>query len=102
MIFDLFHDHNDLINIVSISDIADKENLLYLLKYDTIYGKLDAEIETTDTGFKINGKNIVFNDWKDASEASWQDLETDILIVSTGRKQDHAQMSNTKRKRHRK
>ncbi len=80
--------NNDLINIVSISDIADKENLLYLLKYDTIYGKLDAEIETTDTGFKINGKNIVFNDWKGASEASWQDLETDILIVSTGRKQD--------------
>ena len=80
--------NNDLINIVSISDIADKENLLYLLKYDTIYGKLDAEIETTDTGFKINGKNIVFNDWKDASEASWQDLETDILIVSTGRKQN--------------
>ena len=80
--------NNDLINIVSISDIADKENLLYLLKYDTIYGKLDADIETTDTGFKINGKNIVFNDWKDASEASWKDLETDILIVSTGRKQD--------------
>ena len=80
--------NNDLINIVSISDIADKENLLYLLKYDTIYGKLDAEIEITDTGFKINGKNIVFNDWKNASEASWQDLETDILIVSTGRKQD--------------
>ena len=80
--------NNDLINIVSISDIADKENLLYLLKYDTIYGKLNADIETTDTGFKINGKNIVFNNWKDASEASWQDLETDILIVSTGRKQD--------------
>ena len=80
--------NNDLINIVSISDIADKENLLYLLKYDTIYGKLNADIETTDTGFKINGKNIVFNDWKDASEASWQDLETEILIVSTGRKQD--------------
>jgi glyceraldehyde 3-phosphate dehydrogenase len=80
--------NNDLINIVSISDIADKENLLYLLKYDTIYGKLDADIDTTDTGFKINGKNIVFNDWKDASEASWKDLETDILIVSTGRKQD--------------
>ena len=27
---------NDSINIVSISDIADKENLIYLLKYDTI------------------------------------------------------------------
>jgi len=80
--------NDDLINIVSISDIADKDNLLYLLKYDTIYGKLDAEIETTDTGFKVNGKHIVFNTWKDASESSWNELETDILIISTGRQQD--------------
>jgi glyceraldehyde 3-phosphate dehydrogenase len=80
--------NDDLINIVSISDIADKGNLLYLLKYDTIYGKLNAEIETTDTGFKVNGKHIVFNTWKDASESSWSELETDILIISTGRQQD--------------
>jgi glyceraldehyde 3-phosphate dehydrogenase len=80
--------NDDLINIVSISDIADKDNLLYLLKYDTIYGKLNAEIETTDTGFKVNGKHIVFNTWKDASESSWSELETDILILSTGRQQD--------------
>jgi len=80
--------NDDLINIVSISDIADKDNLLYLLKYDTIYGKLDADIETTDTGFKINGKHIVFNNWKDASESSWSELQTDILIISTGRQQD--------------
>ena len=80
--------NDDLINIVSISDIADKDNLLYLLKYDTIYGKLDADIETTDTGFKINGKHIVFNNWKDASDSSWSELQTDILIISTGRQQD--------------
>jgi glyceraldehyde 3-phosphate dehydrogenase len=80
--------NDDLINIVSISDIADRDNLLYLLKYDTIYGKLNAEIETTDTGFKVNGKHIVFNTWKDASESSWSELETDILILSTGRQQD--------------
>ena len=80
--------NNELINIVSISDIADKENLLYLLKYDTIYGKLDADIEVTDNGFKINGKNIIFNSWKDASESSWSQMDTDILIISTGRQQD--------------
>ena len=80
--------NNELINIVSISDIADKENLLYLLKYDTIYGKIDADIEVTDNGFKINGKNIIFNSWKDASESSWSELNTDILIISTGRQQD--------------
>ena len=84
---------NDLINIVSISDVADKENLIYLLKYDTIYGKLDADIENTDTGFKINGTNIVFNNWKDSSESSWEKLETDILIISTGRQQDIDEVS---------
>ena len=79
---------NDSINIVSISDIADKENLIYLLKYDTIYGKLDADIQITDTGFTINGKNIIFNNWKNASDASWNELKTDILIVSTGKQQN--------------
>jgi glyceraldehyde 3-phosphate dehydrogenase len=79
---------NDSINIVSISDIADKENLIYLLKYDTIYGKLDADIQITDTGFTINGRNIVFNNWKDASDASWNELKTDILIISTGKQQN--------------
>ena len=32
------------INIVSISDTADKKNLIYLLKYDSIYGKLNDDI----------------------------------------------------------
>ncbi len=44
------------INIVSISDTADKANLIYLLKYDSIYGKLDAEIEESETGIVVNGK----------------------------------------------
>ncbi len=52
------------INIVSISDTADKANLIYLLKYDSIYGKLDAEIEDSETGVVVNGKEIIFNSWK--------------------------------------
>ena len=49
------------INIVSISDTADKTNLVYLLKYDSIYGKIDAEIEDSETGILVNGKEILFN-----------------------------------------
>ena len=37
------------INIVSISDTADKKNLIYLLKYDSIYGKLNADIPVSYT-----------------------------------------------------
>ena len=73
------------INIVSISDTADKANLIYLLKYDSIYGKLDAEIEETETGIIVNGKEIIFNSWKNGDEANWDELNTDIVVLATGR-----------------
>ena len=41
------------INIVSISDTADKKNLIYLLKYDSIYGKLNADIDETEKGLSL-------------------------------------------------
>jgi len=73
------------IDIVSISDTADKANLIYLLKYDTIYGKLDAEIEESETGIVVNGKEILFNSWKNGDEANWDELNTDIVVLATGK-----------------
>ena len=73
------------INIVSISDTANKANLIYLLKYDTIYGQLDAEIEDSETGLVINGKEILFNSWKNGDEAKWGKLNTDIVVLATGK-----------------
>ena len=45
---DLFRQsiNEENINIVSVSDVADKDNLIYLLKYDSIYGPLEADITT--------------------------------------------------------
>ena len=73
------------INIVSISDTADKANLIYLLKYDSIYGKLDAEIEESETGIVVNGKEISFNSWKNGDESNWDELNTDIVVLATGK-----------------
>ena len=70
---------NDEINIVSISDTADKKNLIYLLKYDSIYGKLDATIEESENGIIVNGKEVLFNNWKDSTEADWKSLNTDVV-----------------------
>ena len=49
---------DDSINIVSVSDIAEKENLVYLLKYDSIYGPLNAEMLETE-----NAKTIEMLKW---------------------------------------
>jgi glyceraldehyde 3-phosphate dehydrogenase len=76
---------DEAINIVSISDTADKANLIYLLKYDSIYGKLDAKIKESETGIIVNGKEILFNSWKNGDEANWAELNTDIVILATGK-----------------
>ena len=82
------------INIVSISDTADKANLIYLLKYDTIYGKLDAEIIETETGIKANGKEIIFNSWANADDANWDELNTDIVVLATGKSKNKKEVDD--------
>ena len=86
---DLFRQsiEDDLINIVSVSDIADKENLVYLLKYDSIYGPLNAEIIETKNGISVNGKETIFNKWKSSYESDWAKINTDIVVLATGKQQ---------------
>ena len=75
------------INIVSVSDVADKENLIYLLKYDSIYGPLKADITETKNGISVNNKQTIFNNWKDAEESDWSSIDTDIVVLATGKQQ---------------
>ena len=76
------------INIVSVSDVADKDNLVYLLKYDSIYGPLKAEVIETDAGISVNNKETIFNNWKNAEQSNWKSINTDIVVLATGKQQD--------------
>ena len=79
---------DEKINIVSVSDTADKENLIYLLKYDSIYGQLDHEINVLEDGIVVNNNKTIFNNWKNADESDWTSLNTDIVILATGKSQN--------------
>src|SRR3954453_23117817 len=51
------------IDWVGINDITDTQTLAHLLKYDSNYGRFPGEVEATDTGVKVDGKDIkVFSD----------------------------------------
>tara|TARA_B100000029_G_C17567298_1_gene955471 strand:+ start:403 stop:1416 length:1014 start_codon:yes stop_codon:yes gene_type:complete len=76
------------INIVSVSDVADKDNLVYLLKYDSIYGPLKANVVETDAGISVNNKETIFNNWKNAEQSNWKSINTDIVVLATGKQQD--------------
>ncbi len=74
------------IEIVALNDLGDVENLAYLLKYDTVYGRFDKEIKADLPNGKliVAGKEIHFLQVKDPTQLPWKDLNIDIVVESTG------------------
>lgn len=70
--------------IVGLNDLGMLENLAYLLKYDTVYGKFSEQI-TVDSGqLKVGEHLIKFFQEKDPTQLPWKDLQVDIVVESTG------------------
>lgn len=72
------------IEIVAINDLGSLENLAYLLKYDTVYGRAPFSVETKDGNLVIGGKEAKFLSEKDPAQLPWKDLAIDVVIESTG------------------
>ncbi|MCP6719948.1 MAG: type I glyceraldehyde-3-phosphate dehydrogenase [Patescibacteria group bacterium] len=75
---------NKDIDIVAINDLGDCENLAYLLKYDTVYGRYDKTVEAKNSKLVVDGKSITFIQEKNPSDLPWKKLGVDIVIESTG------------------
>lgn len=74
------------IEIVALNDLGDVDNLAYLLKYDSVYGRFDKEIKTDAANGKliVDGREISFLQIKDPTQLPWKDLKIDIVVESTG------------------
>ena len=70
--------------IVAVNDVADAKTLAHLLKYDSVFGKLNAEIELVPDGFSVDGKKIQVLAVRDPAELPWSKLGVDIALESTG------------------
>lgn len=72
------------ITIVAVNDLGDAENLSYLLKYDTVYGRYDRDVKSVPGKLMVDGKGIAFLQEKDASKLPWKAMKVDIVVESTG------------------
>jgi glyceraldehyde 3-phosphate dehydrogenase len=72
------------LELAAINDIVPTENLAYLLKYDTVYGRYPKQVEHTEDSLIIAGKEYPVFNKKDPAELPWDDLDIDIVIESTG------------------
>jgi glyceraldehyde 3-phosphate dehydrogenase len=74
------------VEIVAINDLGSLDNLVYLLRHDTVYGKAPFSVEADLVGgaMLIDGKKVKFLSEKDPSLLPWKDLNIDVVIESTG------------------
>lgn len=74
--------------LVAINDLGEVDNLAYLLKYDTVYGRYPKPVSFSIGGGKkhliLDGKKIPFLREKDPVALPWKDLDVDVAVESTG------------------
>ena len=69
---------------VAVNDITDTETLAHLFRWDSILGRFPGEVEATDTGILIDGKELRVFSERDPGALPWADLGVDVVIESTG------------------
>jgi glyceraldehyde 3-phosphate dehydrogenase len=73
------------IEVVAINDIADKETMAHLAKYDSIHGVLPFAVSADETGIVVDGKHFLFFHEKSISKLDWRSIDIDIVIEATGK-----------------
>lgn len=74
-----------LFEVVAINDITDAKTLTHLLKYDSVYGRFNADIRTSNDEIMVNDKKIKVFSINDPSQIPWESLGVEIVIESSGK-----------------
>ncbi|HEY7072999.1 MAG TPA: type I glyceraldehyde-3-phosphate dehydrogenase [Acidimicrobiales bacterium] len=72
------------IDFVAVNDLGSVDTMAHLLKYDSVLGRLDYDIEATADGIKVEGDTLQVLAVRDPKELPWSDLGVDVVVESTG------------------
>lgn len=72
------------IDVVAVNDLADINNLIYLLRYDSVYGRYGREVELSGGEIKIGDERVKALSEMEPSKLPWEGMEVDVVIESTG------------------
>ena len=72
------------LELVAVNDIVPAENIVYLLKYDTVYGRYEKTVEIDGENLIIAGKTLHYSQEKDPARLPWSSLGVDVVLECTG------------------
>ncbi|RJR41267.1 MAG: type I glyceraldehyde-3-phosphate dehydrogenase [Deltaproteobacteria bacterium] len=70
--------------LMAVNDLMDLDNLAYLLKYDTVYGRYDKRVEVSGKALVVDGKTYPVFSEKDPAQLPWGKMGVDVVFECTG------------------
>jgi glyceraldehyde 3-phosphate dehydrogenase len=75
---------SDGLDLVAVNDIADVDNLAYLLRFDSVYGRYGRTVSVADGDLRVDGRRIATFGERDPAKLPWADLAVDLVLECTG------------------
>ncbi|SDS82923.1 glyceraldehyde 3-phosphate dehydrogenase [Gillisia sp. Hel1_33_143] len=72
------------VEVVAINDLLDVDHLAYLLKYDSVHGQFDGEVEVKDGHLVVNGKTVRITAERNPEDLKWDEVGAEIVLDCTG------------------
>jgi glyceraldehyde 3-phosphate dehydrogenase len=72
------------IEFVAVNDLGSLEQMAHLLKYDSVMGRLDADVRAVKGGIRVGDHTIKVLSERNPSDLPWGDLGVDVVVESTG------------------
>ena len=72
------------VDIVAVNDITDPRTLAHLLKYDSVLGNLDAQVQSKEDSIQVGGHSIRVFKVRDPAELDWKSVGAEVVVESTG------------------
>lgn len=76
---------NKSLNLIAINDLADPKAIAHLLKYDSVHGKSNSQIELEEENLVVDGEKIMLFGQSNPEHLPWENLNIDLVIECTGR-----------------
>src|SRR5215218_6245630 len=72
------------LELVAVNDIGSLENMAYLLRYDTVYGRYGKSVEIGDGELVVGGTRIAYLGERDPARLPWSELGVELVFECTG------------------
>src|SRR5574344_1016874 len=76
---------HDEFEVVAVNDLTDAHQLAHLLKYDSVHGIYDRDVQSEDDAFVVDGKRVRVFAEKDPAQLPWGELGVDVVLECTGK-----------------